>query len=87
MSIADLATSIRHRVEAMGTPLRQHARRKISEACAAMIRAESVNTSKICDAWPNAPDNRHEREPWLFRLLRNDSFTEADASAPFARAE
>jgi hypothetical protein len=87
MSVADLATTIRHLIEASGTSLRMHARRKISEACAAMIHVQSVNTSKICDALPDAPKNVHEREQWLFRLLSNESFDEADAIGSFACAE
>jgi len=87
MSVADLANSIKKTLVAIVSSLGKPAQRKLAEACAAMIHTQSVNTSKICDALPHAPSNRHEREQWLFRLLKTDSFSEHQAIEPFARKE
>jgi hypothetical protein len=87
MSVADLADSIKNTLVGMGPSLGKPARLKLAEACMAMIHAESVNTSKICEALLHAPIHRHEREPWLFRLLQADSFSESQAIEPFARVE
>lgn len=87
MSVADLANTIKQALENAGSRLPKPAKRKLSEAVAALVHAGSANTSKICDSLPDAPQKHHEREQWLFRLLSSKATPEALAIEPFARAE
>lgn len=87
MSVADLSNTIKLALEAAGSLLPKPSKRKLSDAVAALVHAGSVNTSKICDALPHAPEKHHEREQWLFRLLGSDATSESLAIEPFARAE
>ena len=61
MTVQLLADSIKQTLSALEAPLGKPALRKVSEACAAMIHAKSVNTSEICVPLPTAPERPEER--------------------------
>ena len=87
MSVADLAKSIKQTLEQSGSRLSKPVLRKLSEACAGLLHAKSVNTFKIGLALPGAPESISGRELWINRLLASRAFSESDALAPFARAD
>ena len=85
MTVQLLADSIKQTLSALEAPLGKPALRKVSEACAAMIHAKSVNTSEICVSLPAAPERPEEREQWLSRLLKSEAVDERAVMGPFAR--
>jgi len=87
MSTKALSADVKELLSNAETGMKKPALRKFSEAVAAMIHARSVNTSLIYNALPNAPEGAEEREQWLSRLLKSNSFTESQVIAPFAKKD
>src|SRR5512143_1431150 len=85
--VQKLAEKVREGLQAAHPKLRKTVINKLALAVAAMLEAQTPNTTELANVLPVSTARQDMREQWLRRLLQNPLLESAAILEPFARAE
>ena len=86
-TVQRLAEEVKQGLQTALPMLRQTVVKKLSLAVAAMIEAQTPNTTELANVLPLPTERQDMREQWLRRLLKNPLLESSRVLEPFARAE